>query len=209
MELFNQIGKKASEAYKITADKTGKMAKETKMKLKMSELKSQINEIYKEIGKRVYENHLREDDENSQKEIEEKCIKIDVLSDEIDSLLKQCLELRDKKQCEQCHTEIEKDAKFCYNCGAKQEEPKKEEGSEKADEEKTDLEVTVEVESDNKKEVPNTEQENANLENTIEVEANPSDNMEITNEEVMTIGADEENEVEAKDVETEIKEENN
>lgn len=209
MELFNQISKKASEAYKMTADKTGKMAKETKMKLKMGELKSQINDIYKEIGKRVYENHLREDDENSQKEIEEKCIKIDVLSDEIESLLKQCLELRDKKQCRECHAEMEKDAKFCHNCGAKQEEPKKEECSEKAEEGKTDLEVTVEVESDIKKETPNTEQENGNLENTIEVESNPSDNLEITNEEVMTIGADEENEVEAKDVETEIKEENN
>lgn len=161
MELFDKIGKKASEAYKMTADKTGKMAKETKMKLKMGELKSQINEIYEEIGKRVYENHLREDDENLKKEIEEKCTNIDVLSDEIESLLKQCLELKDKKQCKQCHAEIEKDAKFCHNCGAKQEEP-------------------------------NTEQENANLEKTVEVEANPSENLEITNEEVMTLGADEE-----------------
>ena len=30
MEFFDKLGKKASEAYKITADKTGKIAKETK-----------------------------------------------------------------------------------------------------------------------------------------------------------------------------------
>ena len=33
MEFFDKLGKKASEAYRITADKTGKIAKETKLKL--------------------------------------------------------------------------------------------------------------------------------------------------------------------------------
>ena len=28
MDFFNQLGKKATEAYKVTADKTGKIAKE-------------------------------------------------------------------------------------------------------------------------------------------------------------------------------------
>ena len=37
MEFFDKIGKKASEEYKVTADKTGKVAKETKMKLKINE----------------------------------------------------------------------------------------------------------------------------------------------------------------------------
>ena len=42
MEFFDKLGKKASEAYKVTADKTGKIAKEAKLRMKMSELKSQI-----------------------------------------------------------------------------------------------------------------------------------------------------------------------
>ena len=33
MDFFDKITKKASEAYKITADKTGKIAKATKIKL--------------------------------------------------------------------------------------------------------------------------------------------------------------------------------
>ena len=49
MEFFDKLGKKASEAYKVTADKTGKLAKEAKLRMKISELKSQINDIYKEI----------------------------------------------------------------------------------------------------------------------------------------------------------------
>ena len=127
MEFFDKLGKKASEAYKVTADKTGKIAKETKIKFRIGELKSQINNIYEEIGKKVYEKHIREEELCIKKELEEQCTKIDVLSDEIDSLLKECLLLKDKKQCQKCYKEIEKDAKFCPNCGEKQtEEPTKE-----------------------------------------------------------------------------------
>ena len=156
MEFFNKLGKKASEAYKVTADKTGKLAKEAKLRIKMGELKSEINDIYEDIGKIVYENHVKEDKEDISNEIEEKCTKIDCLSDEIESILKQCLELKDKKQCPNCYTEIEKDVKFCPKCGAKQEkikeEPAKEveivEESNKEEKEKSDLEKTVAVESD-------------------------------------------------------------
>ena len=115
MEFFDKLGKKASEAYKVTADKTGKLAKEAKLRMKISELKSQINDIYKEIGECVYQKHTRDGEYDISKEIEEKCTKIDVLSDEIDSNLKQCLELKDKRQCPNCFAEIEKDVKFCPN----------------------------------------------------------------------------------------------
>ena len=160
MEFFDKLGKKASEAYKVTADKTGKLAKEAKLRMKISDLKSQINTIYKEIGETVYQKHTREGEYDITKEIEEKCTKIDVLSDEIESNLKQCLELKDKRQCPSCFAEIEKDVKFCPKFGAKQEEiqeePAKEvEVIEKAEEqkennqedEKSTLETTVEVES--------------------------------------------------------------
>ena len=127
MEFFDKLGKKASEAYKITADKTGKIAKETKLKFKIGDLKTQINSVYEEIGKKVYENHIREEKIDIENEIEEQCTKIDVLSDEIDSLLKECLKLKDKKQCPNCYKEINKEDNFCPNCGEKQpEEPAKE-----------------------------------------------------------------------------------
>ena len=161
MEFFDKLGKKASEAYKVTADKTGKLAKEAKLRMKMGELKSEINEIYQEIGKKVYENHAREEKQDLSNELEEQFTKIDCLSDEIESILKECLELKDKRQCPNCYTEIEKDVKFCPKCGTKQEEVKEEPAKEveivdesnkenKAsdDNEKSDLEKTVAVESD-------------------------------------------------------------
>lgn len=157
MDFLNKLGKKASEAYKVTADKTGKLAKEAKLKMKISELKNEINDVYEEIGKMIYENHVREQKQDITNELGEKCTKIDCLSDEIESILKQCLELKDKKQCLNCYVQIEKDAKFCPECGVKQEEnveePVKdvevvtENTQTKCEEEKSNLEKTVEIES--------------------------------------------------------------
>lgn len=155
MEFFDKLGKKASEAYKMTADKTGKIAKETKIKLKISELKSQINDIYEEIGKKIYENHVREEDISITNEIEEKCTEIDALGDEIESLLKQCLELKDKKQCSKCYAEIEKNVKFCPNCGEKQ----------------TEESINNDETEEKKEEVNNAEDEKSNLEKTVAIEA--------------------------------------
>ena len=127
MEFFDKLGKKASEAYKVTADKTGKIAKEAKLKMKMADLKGQANDIYMEIGKKVYEKHVKEETLDIKKELEEECTKLDVISDEIDSILKECIDLKDKKVCQKCYSQIEKNMKFCPECGAKQEETEKNE----------------------------------------------------------------------------------
>lgn len=174
MEFFDKLGKKASEAYKVTADKTEKIAKETKMRFKMNDLKSQINELYEEIGKKVYEKHIREEDYSIKSDIEELCTKIDVISDEIDTLLKECLELKDKKQCENCYKEIEKEYKYCPNCGAKQtEEPIKE--AEILEDVKN-----AEVKEDNEAErqIVIDEEEKNNLEKTVKIESNVNLNKE-------------------------------
>ena len=71
MGFFDSLGKKASAAYDATAEKTGKLAKEAKLRMKINENKSDINDIYKEIGKKVYENHVREEKVDLEKELEE------------------------------------------------------------------------------------------------------------------------------------------
>ena len=200
MEFFDKLGKKASEAYKMTADKTGKIAKETKMKFKIGELRSQINDIYEEIGKKVYESHVKKEEISIQNNLEEECTKIDVLSDEIESLLKQCLELKDKKQCPKCFKEIEKDAKFCPSCGAKQEEIEVKEveiledieTTEVEDDDLIDNQINIEdveknnennkVDNDESTETsPDSKDESStcdNLEKTVQVESNVKDDDE-------------------------------
>ena len=120
MGFFDNLSKKASAAYDATAEKTGKLAKEAKLRMKINENKSDINDLYKEIGRKVYEKHVREENIDIKSELEEECTKIDVLSAEIETCLKSILELKDKKQCEKCHAEIDAKNAFCPKCGAKQ-----------------------------------------------------------------------------------------
>lgn len=120
MGFFDNLGKKASSVYDATAEKTSKLAKEAKFRMKINENKSDINDLYKEIGRKVYEKHVREENIDIKSELEEECTKIDVLSAEIETCLKSILELKDRKQCEKCHTEIDVKNDFCPKCGAKQ-----------------------------------------------------------------------------------------
>lgn len=190
MDFFNKLGKKASEAYKVTADKTGKLAKEAKLRMKMGELKNEINDIYEDIGKAVYENHVREEKQDISSDLEEKCTKIDCLSDEIESYLKECLELKDKRQCPNCYTEIDKDIKFCPECGAKQEVPVEEPAKEveiveenkcndakddnidnEEDKVKNDESDSEESEKESNIEQNQDDEEMTNLEKTVEIES--------------------------------------
>lgn len=213
MDFFDKLGKKATEAYKVTADKTGKIAKETKLKFKMSELKSKIEDIYEEIGKKVYEKHIKKEEISIESDLAEPCQRIDKLSSEIETLLQECLDLKDKKQCPKCYTEIDKKVNFCPECGAKQEEqPVKEvEIIEKANisennssseetfmeeqitetfngENETNNEGEFQGEQEKTTDSQNEQEEvQSNLEKTTQVEINP-DAQGITEEEMNHIG---------------------
>ena len=119
MGFFDNLGKKASEAYGATAKKTGHLAKEAKLRMKINENKSDINQLYTEIGKKVYEKYVSEETFNM-RYVEEECSKIDILSSEIESCLTSILELKNRKQCPKCFAEIDANATFCPKCGAKQ-----------------------------------------------------------------------------------------
>lgn len=112
MGFFNEIGKKTSEA-------TSKITKETKLKLKINDNKNKITNIYEEIGKKVYEKHVREENISIKEELQEECSKIDILSKEIETARKEILRLNNKRQCTKCYAEIEKEAAYCSKCGQK------------------------------------------------------------------------------------------
>ncbi len=191
MDFFDKLGKKASEAYKVTADKTGKLAKEAKLKLRMNDLKSQINDIYENIGKKVYEKHTREENIDIKKDLEEECTQIDVLSAEIEDILQECRILKDKRQCQKCYKEIDKDAKFCPECGEKQEEiesvdvEETEEPENVEEDDFIDIEIEtepdVEIEISEEEQEENEEESKDELEKTVEIESDVEDKEESEN----------------------------
>lgn len=127
MDFFEKLGKKATETFNSAAEKTNKIAGDTKLKIKINDCKSKIRDEYEAIGKRVYEKYVLDGNLDVKEEITEQLNKISALTDEIEEYEKQRLELSDMKQCINCKNKIEKNAKFCPECGAEQpEEPAQE-----------------------------------------------------------------------------------
>lgn len=122
MEFLDKLTKKASETYKGAAEKTSKFAKETKLKMKINDNKSKIDDLYKEIGKKVYQKHVAGEELDIKSDLELECGKVDDLNQEIEGLHKEIVDLSNCKICESCKQEMDKNAKFCPKCGAEQPE---------------------------------------------------------------------------------------
>ena len=152
MEFLNKLGKKASEAYKGAAEKTEKLTKEAKLKIKIADYKSKIKDVYEEIGQKVYQKHVLSE-EISKEELLEECGKIDEFSKGIEEAENEILTLGNLKQCAKCKEKIDKDAKFCPKCGEEQPEVER-----KVEQEEV-LEGEV-VSEDNNSDVENADSEN-------------------------------------------------
>lgn len=120
MDFFNKLTKKATETYKTAAEKTGKIASETKLKLKINDNKSKINNIYMEIGKTVYQKYVLGQETDIKNDLQKELEKLDELSNQIKEYEEEILKLSDMKQCINCKNKIDKNAKFCQICGTEQ-----------------------------------------------------------------------------------------
>ena len=163
MGFFDKISKKASETYKNTAEKTNKFTRELKLKAQISEDKGKIEEIYIQIGKKVYEKHIREENIDIKSELIEECSKIDAYAKEIEDINNEVRSLKNLRLCIKCGAEIELKDKFCPKCGAEQEEVKSEESNSenkeiKEDEIKEDETKEDEINEDNKTEQADNEE---------------------------------------------------
>ena len=156
MEFFDKLTKKASETYKGAAEKTSKLAKETKLKIKINENKSKIEHLYTEIGKKVYQEYTSKEEINFRDVISNECIQIDNLASEIELFHEEIRNLSNQKACANCKEVINKDAKFCPKCGAEQ--PERLENSEVKD-----VEV-IEMQNEEN----NTTEEQSHIENNTE-----------------------------------------
>ena len=115
---MNKIGEKAIQTYYHAAEKTGKIAREIKLKASMTENKTKVKELYEEIGKEIYQQYVLKEDISVEKEIiQQNCSMIAILADEIEEYRMELLKLKDLKQCEHCHYEIDVDFHYCPNCG--------------------------------------------------------------------------------------------
>ena len=141
MDIFEKIGDAANKTYKYTAEKTSKIAKETKLKMKINEDKGDIKDLYIEIGENVYEKFVK-DEELDLSDLQSKCEMIQDFSDKIVECKDEILKIKEKRQCKNCYEEIDLSANYCPNCGAEQEKIEVEEEN-KGDTENNESEDTL------------------------------------------------------------------
>ena len=148
MEFFEKLGKKATETFNSAAEKTNKIASETKIKLKINDCKSKIKDLYQDIGKVVYQKFVLDGKLKVKEDIEEQLTKISEYTSQIEEYEKQILSLSDMKLCVNCKNKIEKNAKFCPECGTEQPEEEVHEVEVVEDEETVNPENNVEEVAD-------------------------------------------------------------
>ena len=110
--------------------KTGEIAKEAKIKFKMNDDKSKINNLYQEIGKAIYRKHSNSEEISIDEELNSYCTQIDELSKDLEEAQTELLKIKNKRICENCYAEIELNVKYCPHCGAKMDGERKDENAE-------------------------------------------------------------------------------
>jgi len=112
--MRNEIIERIKLAVSSTTKKAVKISSDaidyTKIKLKIAELNSKLDDKYAQIGLAVYEGSGEED-------IEIICDEIKSLRDEIEDYKLKLSEFKNQKVCPDCQTVCDKDDIFCKGCG--------------------------------------------------------------------------------------------
>lgn len=117
-EISKKVGDVATDTYNTVADKSSKMIEDTKLRMSISEKKDKIDEIYRGLGRTVYEEYKKGEDVGNVFTKESK--KVDKLFKEIDDMNNKILLNKGLRKCNECGEIIPKEAIFCSICGKKQ-----------------------------------------------------------------------------------------
>jgi len=117
-ELSKKVGVGTEKAYKAVADKSGKIIKETQMRVKSNDKEGDIEMMYYEMGKAIYDMYKKGDEVGDN--FKKTCKKIDKLEKEIKEMETHMLYLRNLRKCNNCGETIELENKYCPKCGDKQ-----------------------------------------------------------------------------------------
>lgn len=115
MDIFEQIGKKISNASQGATRSAKNFAEVARLNGAISEKKKRISQIYIKIGQSYYENH-KEDDKAEELE----CIaEINGLNAEILKCQESIKHISGITKCQNCGENVSLDSAFCSACGAK------------------------------------------------------------------------------------------
>ncbi len=151
--IMSKLGRVATNTCRCAAEATGKLAREIKLKAQMADDKAKVRNLYEEIGKKIYEKHLLDEKVDLEIDLDGDISMLDILSDEIENIRMEILNLKDLKQCPKCFYEIDSSFNYCPNCGYEQNEKENKEDSNSSKD-------NSDVKKDNHKQNDDEKQEN-------------------------------------------------
>ncbi|MBR1884340.1 MAG: zinc ribbon domain-containing protein [Clostridia bacterium] len=116
--ISQKVGDGVVDTYKVIADKSGKMFEGAKIKMAISDKEEEVNNMYTEIGKAVYETYKKGEDVD--KDLTKECKKIDKMNNELAEMNKEYLASKDLRECQKCSEIIPLTSAYCEKCGEKQ-----------------------------------------------------------------------------------------
>lgn len=117
-DSITKIGKYLENGAQNIGYKSGQILEVSKINMTISSKEKEIEEIYIEMGKKLYKDYKA--DKLLDKSLAEKCEEIAKIERNIASMKKKVLKLKDKKLCKKCGYEMERNAAFCPKCGKEQ-----------------------------------------------------------------------------------------
>ena len=108
-------GEFAAKTAETVSTKAQGVYNSSKVNLKILDLTTDVEVLYKEIGRIIYAAHTNE--ETSTEELDERLLAIDEKLKEIEELRLSVASESAEKVCPECGKENSADSNFCANCG--------------------------------------------------------------------------------------------
>ncbi len=141
MDIFNQIGKKIKDTSQDVAQKTKEMVEINDLNSKIKLAQKDIDHCFKMMGKIYFDEH-KDAPEAAYKDLVKQVIsyqkEIEEYNTQIEALKEKETEEEAKEEvlrCPKCNAIIERNQKFCSNCGQKIESVENDENVENVEDE--------------------------------------------------------------------------
>lgn len=114
--IADKTGKAATKAADAASKKATEVLEATKLNLQVFDLNTEVEILYKEIGKLVYDTHMGI--EVSQEDVDNKILLVDEKLATVAELKEKLASYKTSNKCPSCGRECEKEDTFCSGCGA-------------------------------------------------------------------------------------------
>jgi hypothetical protein len=116
MDIMDKFSHKISQSARLLAQKSSDIVEINKLYMSIRKREEDILETYEEIGRYVY-NQLRESNHIIKEELVSQMRKVDTLQNEVASLEKLIISIKNLKYCSACKEEYHEDVYYCPYCG--------------------------------------------------------------------------------------------